>query len=147
MMRKLFAAFLLLALAAPAASGQTSRDVIPDGWYPALHPSIQSALAQLKTAKSSKEMSELSRQIAEMTDAQLFIAYIRLYENLGTKDRAALRLEQTKWLKERSEAGAKAVESEGRPLGNFEQNTAELALTEERLAELRARYTKATAKK
>ena len=47
------------------------------------------------------EMNRLSRQVADMTDAQLFIAYVRLYERLAPKERAKLVAEQTAWLKRR----------------------------------------------
>lgn len=136
------AAFILLASAAPA---QSQTPVTPSDWLPALHPSIQNTLADLKEANSQMEMNRLSRQIAEMTDAQLFIAYVRLYERLGPKDRAALLAEQTKWLKDRAKAAAEAVESEGGSLAAFESNNAELTLTEQRLAELRDRYKRTSA--
>ena len=85
------------------------------------------------------EMNSLSRQIADMTDAQLFIAYVRLYEKLPPKERAALVAEQAKWLKARPKAAADGVESKGGSLAPLEANNAEVTYTEKRLAELRAR--------
>ena len=84
-------------------------------------------------------MNRLSREVADMTDAQLFIAYVRLYEKLGPKERAALLAEQTKWLKARVKAAEDGVESEGGSLAPLEANNAEVTFTEKRLAELRAR--------
>ena len=86
------------------------------------------------------EMNRLSRQIADMTDAQLFIAYVRLYERLPQKERDALVAEQTKWLKARVKAAEAGVESDGGSLAPFEANNAELTFSEKRLAELRARF-------
>ena len=130
-----------LVLAASAASAQTKPNtkIVPADWLPPLAPSIKSTLEDLRDANSQKEMNLLSRQIADMTDAQLFIAYVRLYEALPQKERAALHAEQTKWLKARSKAAADGVESEGGSLAPLEANNAELTFTEKRLNELRAR--------
>jgi len=129
---------VILVLIQPCAA-QTKSKIIPDDWLPALAPSIQSALDQLKNANSQMEMNLLSRQIADMTDAQLFVAYVRLYEKLPAKDRAALVAEQEKWLKARPKAAAAGVESEGGSLAPLEANNAEVTFTEKRLKELRAR--------
>lgn len=117
----------------------TSSKIVPTDWLPALAPSIKSALGDLKEANSQMEMNLISRQVADMTDAQLFIAYVRLYERLPQKERDALFAEQTKWLKARTQAAADGVESEGGSLAPLEANNAELTFTEKRLAELRAR--------
>lgn len=117
----------------------TSSKIVPTDWLPALAPSIKSALGDLKEANSQMEMNLISRQVADMTDAQLFIAYVRLYERLPQKERDALFAEQTKWLKARTKAAADGVESEGGSLAPLEANNAELTFTEKRLAELRAR--------
>ena len=147
---------LSLALFASVAGPLTAQTkapakVIPDGWLPALAPSIETALDSLKEANSQIEMNMLSRRIADMTDAQLFIAYVRLYEKLPPKEQAALVAEQAKWLKARTKAAAAGVESEGGSLAPLEANNAELTFTEKRLAELRARFKaankKATSKK
>ena len=126
-------------LIAGSASAQTKSKIIPPDWVPALAPSIKSALGDLKDANSQMEMNLLSRQVADMTDAQLFIAYVRLYERLPQKEREALVAEQTKWLKARVKAAQDGVESEGGSLAPLEANNAELTFTERRLAELRAR--------
>lgn len=137
-MRLLLVPSLCFVFAA-SALGQTKTTIIPADWLPALSPSIKSALENLKEANSQNEMNRLSREVADMTDAQLFIAYVRLYERLGTKERAALLAEQTKWLKARPRAAADGVESEGGSLAPLEANNAEVTYTEKRLADLRAR--------
>ena len=113
--------------------------IIPEGWLPALAPSIEAALEQLKETNAQMHMNLLSRQIADMTDAQLFIAYVRLYEKLPVKERAALVAEQAKWLKARPKAAAAGIESHGGSLAPLEANNAEVTYTEKRLAELRSR--------
>ena len=129
-----------------AAQSKSKSKIIPEGWLPALAPSIKSALNQLREANSQAEMNSLSRQVAEMTDAQLFIVYTRLYDRLSAKEREALAAEQTKWLKTRSQAARAGIESEGGSLAPLEANNAELTFTEKRLVELRARLKAATGK-
>ena len=143
---RLAIALLCSLLAAQPLAAQTKAKIIPADWLPALAPSIRSALDQLKNANTQGEMNSLSRQIAEMTDAQLFVAYVRLYEKLGAKERAALVAEQTKWLKARVKAAKEGVESEGGSLAPLEANNAEVTLTEKRLQELRARLKASTSK-
>lgn len=138
-MRLLLFAIVLLGTFISTPSSVAQTNITPPDWLPALSPSIRTALEQLKEADTQAEMNSLSRQVAEMTDAQLFIAYVRLYEKLGTKERAALVAEQTKWLKARTKAASDAVESEGGSLAPLEANSAEVTFTEQRLAELRAR--------
>lgn len=138
---KLFlsAAFAAILLAAQPAAAQSKSAVVPDGWLPALSPSIKSTLNQLREANSQAEMNSLSRQVAEMTDAQLFIAYVRLYERLSTKERAKLLAEQTQWLKKRPKIAKAGIESEGGSLAPLEANNAEVTYSEKRLRELRTR--------
>jgi uncharacterized protein YecT (DUF1311 family) len=136
--RFIFAAVLLLVVVQPTGA-QTKTKIIPEDWLPALSPSIRSALEHLKEANSQMEMNLLSREVADMTDAQLFIAYVRLYEKLGPKQRAELLAEQTKWLKARSKAAKDGIESAGGSLAPLEANNAEVTFTEKRLAELRTR--------
>lgn len=143
----LAAAFILCACAASHVSAQTkATKILPPDWVPVLSPSITAALQHLKKADSQAEMNSISRQVADMTDAQLFVSYFRLYDRLSAKERATLVLEQTKWLKARSKAGSTGVESKGGSLAPLEANNAEVTFTEKRLAELRARL-KAAQKK
>lgn len=81
-----------------------------------------------------------------MTDAQLFIAYVRLYERLSTKERTKLLQEQKEWLAKRPSVAKKGVESEGGSLAPLEANNAEVTYTEKRLQELRARFKAAPAR-
>jgi len=140
MRRSILPIFLLFCLCASSKlCAETKTEVLPDDWIPPLAPSITAALGNLKSADSQAEMNQLSRQIADMTDAQLFIAYVRLYDRLSTKQRAALVTEQAKWLKARSTAARAGVESTGGSLAPLEANNAEVTYTEKRLKELRAR--------
>ena len=128
-----------LLAAAPLFAAEPTAKVVPSDWLPALSPSITSALQQLKGAETQSEMNLLSRQVADMTDAQLFIAYVRLYERLSGREQAKLRDEQTHWLKQRTKAARDATESKGGSLAALEANNAEVTFTEKRLTELRTR--------
>ncbi|MGZ5553595.1 MAG: lysozyme inhibitor LprI family protein [Chthoniobacterales bacterium] len=134
-------AFLVCATFAMAAPKKeaTSNKIVPEDWLPALAPSIKSALEQLKDANSQAEMNSLSRQVADMTDAQLFVAYVRLYEKLSPKEREKLVAEQAEWLKKRPKVAEGGVQSKGGSLAPLEANNAEVTYTERRLAELRGR--------
>lgn len=140
------AAVALVAGASQLFTAEPSPTIIPEDWLPALSPSINSALSQLKEANTQAEMNSLSRQVADMTDAQLFIAYVRLYERLSASERKKLRDEQTRWLKQRIKAARDGVESKGGSLAPLEANNAEVTFSEKRLVELRGRL-KALAKK
>src|SRR5947209_9580522 len=98
---------------AASVTAQTKSKIIPADWLPALAPSIKTSLDDLRDASSQAEMNRLSRQVADMTDAQLFIAYVRLYEKLSLKEREKLFEEQAAWLKKRPAVAKKGVESEG----------------------------------
>ena len=91
-------------------------------------------------------MNSLSRQVADMTDAQLYIAYVRLYERLGSKAAGRLCDGTDEVAEERAKAATDGMESEGGSLAPIEANNAEVTYTEKRLKELRARLKKITNK-
>jgi uncharacterized protein YecT (DUF1311 family) len=130
---------LFIGLSRSILAAEAPAPIVPEDWLPALSPSINSALTQLKKADTQTEMNARSREVADMTDAQLFIAYVRLYERLGASERKKLHDEQTRWLRQRAKSARESVESRGGSLAPLEANNAEVTLTEKRLAELRAR--------
>jgi len=144
----LILALLSAVFLSQSSSAQTPKKsrIVPADWLPALAPSIDTALEDLKEANSQSAMNTLSRHIADMTDAQLFIAYVRLYEKLTAKERTKLVEKQSAWLKKRPKVAEAGIESEGGSLAPLEANNAEVTYTEKRLAELRARL-KAVEKK
>ena len=136
---RVFGAVFTVLLAVSQLSAAEPETMIPEDWLPALSPSITSTLSRLKEAETQGEMNSLSRHIADMTDAQLFVAYVRLYERLSTTERKNLLDEQSRWLKQRAKAAREGVESKGGSLAPLEANNAELTFTEKRLTELRTR--------
>ena len=138
---------LVCAAVMSAGAADPPAKILPADWLPALAPSIQASLDALKEANSQNEMNSLSRHVADITDAQLFIAYVRLYERLPAAARAELLVEQRQWLAKRPKVARDAIESEGGSLAPLEANNAELTFTEKRLAELRSRLKAVGAKK
>ena len=142
-MRKLIYSIVILsvtfAVATPLHAGSSPDAVVPQGWHPDIAEAIDSARQDLKDAKAQMEINSLSRSIADMKDAELFVLYVRLYERLDPKQRQALREEQGRWLKARTKFAEKAIESPGGSLAAYESNTAESEFTDKRIAELTKR--------
>jgi uncharacterized protein YecT (DUF1311 family) len=118
---------------------QGSAPMIPAKWQPDLSAAIDWSASDLKDATAQMQMNSLSRNIADMKDAQLFVLYVRLYERLDAKGREQLFIEQTKWLKARTKAAQNGVESQGGSLARLESNNAEAEFTDKRITELTAR--------
>jgi uncharacterized protein YecT (DUF1311 family) len=116
-----------------------NEPMIPAKWQPDLSTAIDSAEADLKDATAQMRMNMLSRQIADMKDAQLFVLYVRLFEKLTPREREKLAAEQTSWLKARTQAAHKAIQSEGGSLAPLESNSAEADFTDGRINELTKR--------
>jgi uncharacterized protein YecT (DUF1311 family) len=113
--------------------------IFPPQWQPEFSAAIDDLETALHDANGQGEMNRLSRQIADLRDAELFVLYITLYEKSDAKARAALFREQAAWLKQREKHAAGAVESEGGSLAPLEANVAEAAFTNERIQTLRKR--------
>jgi len=125
--------------AASIVSAQSNSEVVPKKWQPDLTAAIDWSASDLKDATAQMQMNSLSRNIAEMKDAQLFVIYVRLYQRLDSREREQLFAEQTKWLQARTKAAQKGIESEGGSLAGLESNTAEAEFTDKRIQELRGR--------
>ncbi len=78
------------------AQGIASRE-----WQPSLRQTRDLLEAELKEAKGRKERSSLTRRLADIADAELFIVYLRLYGGLNPAEREALEQEQRQWLNAR----------------------------------------------
>ena len=118
---------------------QAPAQIVPAKWQPDLSSAVDWSAGDLKDATAQMQMNSLSRNIADMKDAQLFVLYVRLYERLDAKGREELFTEQAKWLKARTKAARNGVESEGGSLAGLELNTAEAEFTDKRITELTAR--------
>lgn len=134
---------LALIVAAPiAAEGADKSEralVLPKGWAPDHDAVVEGLQQQLENANSQAEMNRLSRQIADVRDAQLFVLYVRLFERLGPSDREELVEAQAAWLKKRDKHAEDSIESEGGSLAPMESNLAAAEFTLQRITQLTKR--------
>lgn len=115
--------------------------VIPSDWKPSLdqvQDELQDA-SQRNPNKSQQALNRASRAMADLVDARLFIAYVRLFESLDQAARADLFNEQKNWLANRVERAQAAITAKGGSLAPLEYSVHYRKLTEERLAELEKR--------
>ena len=127
-----FATSALFAADAP-------NELIPHSWQPSLSAAVSRLQRELDDTTAQQGINLLSREIADLQDAELFVTYIRLYERLPAREREALRREQAKWLTARSKHAQESIQSDGGSLAAFEANDAEAKFTVKRIQELRKR--------
>lgn len=116
-----------------------STIVAPKGWDPFLDQASNALLAILRDEHVQQRMNRLSADIASLSDARLFVVYVRLYETLPPDQQEALVAEQAEWIERRKQVAGAAVESEGGSLAPYEFNDAFQKLSKDRLRELEAR--------
>jgi uncharacterized protein YecT (DUF1311 family) len=137
--------FGLPSLPASARNHLSSNSqIVPESWVPSLDQ-VAEALeesAKADTQISQQALNRTSQNLADIRDAQLFIAYLRLMQTLDTRGQAHLFKEQTHWLNQRKEKARASIVSKGGSLEALEYNDAFRQMTEERLTELKARLQK-----
>jgi len=116
-------------------------DALPKDWKPHLDLVARSIEKDLGKSTVQQEMNLLSGLLAEVKDAELLIAYLRLYSSLGGKGRKQLKAEQSKWIKARDVAVAELGphDSSRGSIAPMEDNQLFVNLTEKRIKELRQR--------
>jgi uncharacterized protein YecT (DUF1311 family) len=122
-------------------SAESSSQLVPSEWKPSLEQvqtSIQDEL-DTKAQKSQQYLNRTSQNLSDLTDAQLFINYTLLMQNLDGKEQRHLFDEQKNWLAKRDELAQSAVVSKGGSLAPLEYASAFRQVTEKRLAELEQR--------
>ena len=140
---KLLAA-ICLALSSPLLLAGDS--ILPKGWDPSTADATDFLRQELQDEKAQQGINILTGHIASLLDAQLLVAYVRLYERLDDKGKASLKEEQAQWLAKRQKtATAAAKGEEGGSASSMEANTAFADFTTKRLQALEARSKKLTA--
>lgn len=145
---------LVLTLASGCPSPQSesvasSSLLVPSEWKPSLgqvQTTIQDEL-ETKAQKSQQYLNRASQNLSDLADAQLFITYTLLIQNLDGKEQKALFDEQKNWLAKRDETAQSAVVSKGGSLAPLEYAGAFRQVTEKRLAELEERWGQMKSKK
>lgn len=143
-MKQLLLAGVALLCLTTGSRAQSEGAILPAKWRPELTEMVEQTESALANAETQTQMNGLSRNLADLKDAQLFVLYVQLYEKLlPAKGREALAAEQARWLKARTRAAKSAVESEGGSMAALEANGAEAAYTDKRLRDLTSRLTAA----
>jgi uncharacterized protein YecT (DUF1311 family) len=141
---------LVIACASPQRdSAESSSPLVPSEWKPSLEQ-VQTSLQDeldTKAQKSQQYLNHTSQSLSDLADAQLFITYIVLMQNLDRKEQKTLFDEQKNWLAKRAELAQSAVVSKGGSLAPFEYASAFRQVTEKRLAELEQRSAQMTKQK
>lgn len=145
-MSKKFISLLVFFLLSPilSAGQDTAKEpsaIVPKGWNPTLEQAqifIEDESAA-RTSKNQRFLTQTSRSMADLRDAQLFVAYVRLMQALDAEERQALFNEQECWLSAREKSARAAVDSKGGSLEPLEFSEAFRKITEERLAVLEKR--------
>ena len=135
---------LLFALVSgcPSPRDASQSQLVPSDWKPSLgqvQTTIQDEL-DTKAQKGQQYLNRASQNLSDLADAQLFITYTLLIQNLGSKEQKALFEEQKNWLTKRDESAKSAVISKGGSLAPLEYASAFRQVTEKRLAELEERW-------
>lgn len=118
---------------------QMTRQVIQDDWYPHLEPAIEDMYGLLNEFSSQPQMNRVSRNAAEVADAQLFITYSKLFQTLRPKEQIQLYQEQGDWMEERDRFATSQIESHGGSLAPLEYTEAFREFTGRRIHELSSR--------
>jgi uncharacterized protein YecT (DUF1311 family) len=125
-----------------ALSGRPERcEIVPNIWV----PSLDQALSYMEDSSKSesnttqRRLTQISQNLADLRDAQLYIVYVRLMETLDPKERAKLFDEQKRWLDKRTELARNSVTSKGGSLEPLEYSSSFDEVTIKRLAELQER--------
>jgi uncharacterized protein YecT (DUF1311 family) len=138
-------ASICLALAALSPLLSAGDSILPKGWEPSTTEATDYLQQALQDEKAQQGINQLTGHIASVLDAQLLVAYVKLYERLDEKGKAALKEEQAQWLAKRQKAAKVAARSEeGGSASSMEANTAFADLTTKRLQALEARLKKPT---
>lgn len=120
-------------------------ELIPENWTPSLEQTRDYLDESFKVNAEvpQQTLNQMSKNLADISDAQLFIVYIRLVQTLDARGQAELFDEQQRWLAERATAAQAAVISKGGSLAPLEYSGAFKKITDERLGELQKRLQQA----
>ena len=84
-------------------------------------------------------MNRVSANVAQITDAQLFVTYTKLFQTLSPADQIDLYREQEDWRVKRRAYAESQIESHGGSLARLEYSEAFSEFTKKRIDELLSR--------
>lgn len=119
--------------------------LIPNTWSPSLTQvrEFVDGIADKPSQINQRFLSDTSQTLADISDAQLFIVYVRIMQTLNDKERGILFDEQQRWLKTREQTAKAAVISQGGSLAPLEYNGVFRKMTEARLSKLLKQFNQA----
>lgn len=138
---------LLLTSCASKPEAQQERTestptiLAPTEWTPSLEQ-VQEEVEENLAAQpnqSQQALNKAAQNLADLTDARLFITYVLLLQKLDEQGRAELFNEQKAWLTRREASARASVVSKGGSLAPLEYASAFSDMTKKRLAELELR--------
>lgn len=124
--------------------GARAEEALPKGWKLDIDYIIEATETELEESTAQQEMNRLTGRLAELKDIKLAIVYLQLYAALTEDERATLKLEQGRWLKNRERVMQEATvdPSERGSIAPMEENLVYIKTTEARTEELLARHKK-----
>jgi uncharacterized protein YecT (DUF1311 family) len=138
---KLPALFCALIVSSPLLHAGDS--ILPKGWDPSSADAVEYLQQELQNETAQQGINRLTGHIASVLDAQLLVAYVRLYDRLDEKGKSALKAEQSEWLaKRRAVARTAAKTDEGGSASPMDANVAFADFTTKRIKALEARVKK-----
>jgi uncharacterized protein YecT (DUF1311 family) len=137
---------LCCALAVSSSLLHAGDSILPKGWAPSTADAVEFLQQELQSETAQQGINRLTGHIADVLDAQLLVAYVKLYDRLDEKGKSALKEEQTQWLAKRQKTAKAAAKSEeGGSASSMEANTAFSDFTTKRIQALEARSKKLSA--
>jgi uncharacterized protein YecT (DUF1311 family) len=120
--------------------GQAAFQIIQEDWAPQLDYAVEFLYDALEEGHVTQaKMNHVSANVAEITDAQLFVVYTRLFQKLSPADQLDLYREQENWRIKRRAYAESRVESHGGSMAPLEHGEAFSEFTKSRINELLAR--------
>jgi uncharacterized protein YecT (DUF1311 family) len=128
-------------IASPLLAGNEA--ILPPGWDPSVADTVDYLQTELEQEQAQQGINRLTGQISSLLDAELFIAYVRLFDHLEQRAQTTLKREQAEWLKQRTKVTNLAGQKEeGGSASSMESNDAFADFTRKRIQLLNDRLKK-----
>jgi uncharacterized protein YecT (DUF1311 family) len=119
---------------------QAALQIVQEDWSPYLDSAIELLYETLQDEHVTQgKMNYVSANVATINDAQLFVAYTKLFQTLSPAGQIDLYREQEQWRTARRAYAESQVESHGGSLARLERNEAFSEFTKKRIEELAVR--------
>ncbi|NWF90067.1 MAG: hypothetical protein HXY50_11480 [Ignavibacteriaceae bacterium] len=117
---------------------EKSNPILPDNWVPFLEQPKNFLLEELPNVMQQQPMNKMSADLCFISDGELLVSYVKLYELLPEKEKEKLLNEQTKFISDRFTKTIEIHEGGG-TISPYLANMEFYRITETRLKELNNR--------